>query len=155
MGEIPGYILSVVCAAVLCGTIGMLFDKKNTVSGAVNMVLGLIMTVVVLKPIINTKPFELDAYWNSLQQEREHVLNEGSEYAKLSQEEFIKEKVESYIVEKTDSLGANVVVDVSLNEENLPVAANFSGSILPYLKLQVEDYVQRNFAIEKECITWN
>lgn len=155
MGDIASYILSVVCAAVVCGIIGILFDGKTAISGVINLVLGIVMTVIILKPILFTEPIKLDAYWNSLQHGRESTLTEGIAYAKFYQSEFIKEKVESYIIEKTNSLGADAVVEVLLNDENMPVAAKFSGTILPYTKVQLEDYLQTNFGIQKECVTWS
>lgn len=155
MGDIANYILSVVCAAVLCGIIKMLLDGRTAISGVVNLVLGIVMTVIILKPILFTQPIELDIYWNSLQRDRESILAEGSVYAKNYQSEFIKDKVESYIVEKINSLGADVVVEVLLNDKNLPSAVKFSGNILPYMKVQVEDYLQTSFGIQKECVTWS
>ena len=155
MSIVADYILSVVCAAVLCDIIGILFDGKKTVSGVVNLVLGIVMTVIILKPVLFTKTLTLNTYWNNLQYVRESTLAEGSTYAKIYQSEFIKDKVESYIIEKINSLGADAVVEVSLNDENLPVAAKFTGNLLPYTKVQLETYLQTSFGIQKECVTWS
>lgn len=155
MSMLPRYILSVVCGAVLCSLIALLFDAKSAVSGVIKMVLGVIMTLIILKPIIGTETFDLEAYLQNFQGNRELAVEDGINYAKQAKTEFIKEKVETYILEKASSLGADVAVEISLNDEDMPVAVEFTGNIAPYLKGQLEEYLQQNFRIQKESITWS
>ena len=82
-------------------------------------------------------------------------MDEGVAYATQTKTAFIKEKMESYIIEKVASLGANVDVEVSLSEEDIPTDVKFTGYIPPYLKGQLEEYLKINFTIPKECITWS
>lgn len=155
MGAIPGYILSVVCTAILCGTIWLLFDKNSAISGVIQLILGIIMTITVLKPAMKGNVFSFDDYFCDLGEDSSYITSAGSEYAKLSQAEFIKEKTESYILNKAEDLGMNIAVEVSLNEENVPVAVTLSGNTSPYVKVQMENYLQAQLAIEEECIAWN
>ena len=99
MSMLPRYILSVVCGAVLCGLIALLFDAKSAVSGVIKMVLGVIMTLIILKPITGTETFDLEAYLQNFQGNRKLAVEDGINYAKQAKTEFINEKVETYILE--------------------------------------------------------
>lgn len=154
MDGISGYILSLVCTAILCGLIALLFDNQSPISGVVKLVLGIIMTIVVLKPVIQENVFSLETYFEGLSNDGAWAVTAGSNYAKSLQEEIIKERTETYILDKASQLGADITVDVSLDESNLPIAACFSGQISPYVKEQLEDFMSKQLAIQEECLSW-
>ena len=154
MSALPRYILSVVCGAILCSAIGLLLDGKSAVSGVMKMVLGMIMTLIILKPILQIEGIDLEAYLQSFPEDRKFAVEDGVAYAKQTRTEFIKGELESYIIEKAVSLDADVAVEVLLNDEDMPVGVKFIGNIAPYLKGQLEEYLQQNFTIQKECIIW-
>lgn len=155
MGTVPGYILSVVCTAVLCGMIGLLFDKKSATSGVVQLILGIVMTVVVIKPIVQGDMFSFGDYFDNLNESGAYIASAGSEYAKRNQAERIKEQTEAYILNKAEDIGMDITAEVSLNEDNIPVAVDLNGNVSPYMKVQMTNYLRTQLAIQEECIIWN
>lgn len=155
MGSVPGYILSVVCIAILCGMINLLFDKKSAISGVVQLILGIVMTVVVMKPIVQGDMFSFADYFDSINESGAYITSAGSEYAKQSQAERIKEQTQTYILNKAEDIGIDITAEVSLNEDNVPVVVTLTGNVSPYMKVQMMNYLQTQLAIQEECILWS
>ena len=153
VGKLSGYILSVVCTAVLCGMILLLFEKR-TIQGVVKLVLGIVLTVAVLKPIIQDDFISLEDHFDDLQVERMYAVATGSDYAKLLEAEIIKEKTQAYILDEAAKLGADITAEVELDTDNIPVSVCIYGQMAPYTKKQLESVIESQLAIQKENLLW-
>ena len=154
MVHISGYIFSLVCMAVLCGMILLLFDKKTSITGVMRLVLGIIMTVTVLKPLIRDDVFSFNMYTETLDTDGDWAVAAGNDYSKSLQAQIIKDRMETYILDKASQLGADIKVEILLDEDNIPVAASFCGQTSPYTKKQLRDFMHQQLAIEEECLLW-
>lgn len=154
MDLLAEYILSVVCTAVLCGIIMLLFDKNTAVTGVLKLVLGIVMTVTILTPVLKEDIFSYDLYFNTLGEDSAEAALEGSRIANTMREELIIGEIQEYILNKAETLGAQLAVKVSLQEDNFPESICMSGSVSPYAKKQLEHFICTQLGIRKECLSW-
>lgn len=151
MEVISEYILSVVCTAILCGIIMLLCGK--CAAGALKLVLGIVMTVAVLKPVITEDIFSYDLSLD-VQEDSSEIISEGSMVAASMQSEIITHEIQAYILDKAEALGANITVDVDLGEDHLPESICLSGQVTPYTKKQLEHIILTQLGVRKECLSW-
>ena len=151
MEAISEYILSVVCTAILCGIIMLLCGKRT--AGVLKLVLGVVMTVAVLKPVITEDIFSYDLSLN-VQENSSAAISDGSMIADSMQREFITKEIQAYILEKAETLGASVAVEVDLGEDHLPDSICLSGQVTPYTKKQLEHIIHTQLGVRKECLSW-
>ena len=68
----------------------------------------------------------------------------------------IKQRTESYILEKARSLGTEVTVEVTLSTEEMPVpiGVTLTGSISPYAKEQLAQMMEQELGINRKEQIW-
>lgn len=155
MGMIPEYVLSVTCTAVACGIITHFIDNKSPSSAVTKLVLGIVMTVTILKPIMEVGNISYDAYFDTLERDRSEILADANAVAESMHGEIITEKIQSYILSKAETLDLNLEVDVCLQDNMLPQKVMLSGSVSPYGKKQMEHFICTQLGIQKECVSWS
>jgi len=81
----------------------------------------------------------------------------GQEAAQKEYSDIIKKRTAAYILDKAKSLGAELMVEVTLNDAIPPVpcAVRLSGSITPYAKKVLSETISRDLGIKTEEQTWN
>lgn len=154
MEGIRQYVLTVICAVFLCG-IALCFvpdaEKK-----LVQFVSGLIVTITALTPVLKSGDFSLDLYLGQISADSRWAVSTGQIAATETTSAFIKEKTESYILNKAAELGAQIDVDVSLTDDNLPVPDEITvcGVLSPYAKKQLSDQIRNDLGIEEDNQIW-
>lgn len=153
MEALRQYILSVVTAAMLCGIVTGLFP-----SGAgkqmVRLICGLFLAYTVLAPISRGKLPGLTDFSLGIPEEAAQAAAVGENLASDSMAEIIKSEAEAYILDKARSLQAEVTVEVSVNEENVPNSVTVSGAVSPYVRRQLQRILESDLGIAKENQKW-
>lgn len=69
---------------------------------------------------------------------------------------IIKSRVEAYILDKAESYGAKLKVEVMLSEDQVPVpmSVRITGSISPYGKKMVTQLIREDLGIASEEQVW-
>ena len=154
MESIRQYILSVICVVFLCG-VAQIFvsDSKNTL---VRFASGLIITAAVLSPVLNADDFSMDLFFDEISANSEWVVKEGELAALRTTSEFIKEKTESYILDKARELDTQITVDVKLTDDQMPVPTEITvcGNLSPYVKRQLSDQIRNDLGIDEGNQIW-
>lgn len=153
---IGSYLLSVFTAALVCGIATRLMDGKGTQGAVVRMIAGIFLTFTVIRPMADitvegigdlTDDFAIDASAAAL---------EGERITKNALASGIKSRCEAYILDKAHGLNANLTVEVSLTDDDIPIpcAVRLSGKISPYAKTQLQAVIENDLGIEKENQLW-
>lgn len=154
MSALKGYLLSVAMAALICGIVQTLTGKNGYSGKIINLMSGLVMTVTVLQPIITFKFDSLPVYPGSLMDTAESVAMEGTVMAEKAMDAIIISQSESYILDKAAAMGADLEVEILL-DEHIPKSIRLRGAISPGAKAQLTAWLQENFGISPEDMQWN
>ena len=144
------YVFSVICAAILCGMVQLLFH------GAVmKLVTGLIVTLVAISPIMKGE-LQLDLYWEAFAVSSQWAIQEGEKAALQEMSEHIKTQTQSYIMSRAEELDANISVEVELNGNTPPEpeAVTVQGIVAPYTKRQLTQYMEKELGIDEDQQRW-
>lgn len=156
MFEIKQYIIAVTAAAVVGSIAISICDKKGALSAVVKMVVGVIMTVTVLKPLIQIEITDLSNYLSTMQFSASDAVQSGKEWANSETAAIIKDQTEAYILDKASSLGLHVGVEVGVSEQppSAPFSAVITGKVSPYAKTQLSDILEKDIGVLKENQRW-
>jgi len=81
-------------------------------------------------------------------------IAEGKKTALETQKTVIKDTCESYILNKAKSLGADIIIELSLNEELLPVFAEIYSETDLSIQIQLQKILTEDLGIPKEHQIW-
>ena len=156
MEDIRAYILSVVAAAVICGSIKMLFSGKGALSALISSLCGLFMAFVLVAPLRQLDISIYDDYFSGFMEEANAAVKEGELLAISEQKTLIKKETEAYILDKAITLGADISVSVTLSDTvpYAPIKITLKGAVSPYVKTVLKNYLIEQFGIPEEAQIW-
>lgn len=154
MDSVRQYLISVVAAAIICGAVSNLIGKKGSIGGVIKFLCGLFMTITAISPLISLRlPDEL-TFWDTFRNEAQAVANDGETAGSEMRTAIITEQLETYILEKADSLGLSVRAEVSLCDNFLPEMVIIHGTAAPYAKKKLCAFINESLGIPEDAITW-
>lgn len=156
MDGIREYLLQIISAALICGILLRIMGKKGMLTETVKLLAGVYMTITVLSPWVNIPTGSLEDITGDLSLDAEALAQEGKNSAQEAISAIIKERSETYILDKASSLGVSLTVEVRLTVDALPYPAGvtLSGPISPYAKSILADYISDNLGISMEDQKW-
>lgn len=157
MEKIGQYLLSVAVAALICGILSALVGKKTTGGALVKLLCGLFLVATVISPWAQVQLDDLTSYLDSLTLDANTITSAGVEIAAEEEAAIIKSKLEAYILDKADSLGLDLAVDVTLEEIQpyLPHTVTLTGTVSPYAKQVLSQYIADDLGIPEAYQLWN
>ena len=153
MGVIKEYLISVTAASVICGIIAGLIKKDSAISAVVKLLSGIFLTITILSPIIKLPLTNITLHIDSLSDEAENTVQVGKQIATEEMKAIITTNVQAYILEKAEKLGADIEVEVFL-QDLIPKSVRIIGQTAPYTKLQLSGYITDNLDIPVEEQQW-
>lgn len=147
------YILSVTAAAILCGA-AVSLSPEGTARELIRFVAGALLTVCLLRPLVGAR-WEL-ALPRLDTSAGEELAAQGENQAAQAVADIIKAQLQAYILDKAAALGAEVEVELTLEEGVLPVPreATIRGTAAPYARQQLEKILSSQLGIPKERQQW-
>ena len=84
------------------------------------------------------------------------AVQRGEALTHSAMAEIISAEIASYVLERADALGAEVRIQVVLNDEDIPapVGIELEGQVSPYVRSQLEAFIQENIGLGREAIRW-
>lgn len=155
MEEVKTYLLSICGAALICAVINRFWSQKG--SAAIGkMMAGLFIVLTVLQPLsgIGTEiVYDIEYSLNDLSSE---AVGRGEREARTALQEIIKEKTAAYILQRSQTLQADISVDVYVSEDTVPIPVKvcIKGTIAPYAKQQLQIILEQELGISKENQIW-
>lgn len=156
MEGVSAYILSVTAGAIFCGIMVTLVGKSNA-AGAIRLLTGLIMALILIRPVFQIELSGLERYWRSFGDDANSLVEQGREQSRNALAEQVTESVEEQIRGQARSLGLEIQVAVSVEDADLPVPAHVSitGSASPYERQSLTSWITENLGLGEEDVLWN
>lgn len=150
------YILKVLIASILCGLIQMLFLNEKYLMKILKPVTGVVVMITVLSPVVNADRIDFGNYFEKLAYDQACVVSDAERAAQEERALCIKQMTSSYILDKADSLNANLQVDVTVSEgaQPIPVSVILCGDISPYARTQLKNIIRNDLGIPEENQEW-
>ena len=155
MTGIKGYIYGIVCACLICGIYLGFAPQKGTTSMYVKLLVGMVMATVCISPLREIKISNVTDWMEVYEQDAAVVANSGQDVAKSYREEIITEQTRAYILDKATSLGLDISVEISLDEERgYPWEVRLAGAASPYAKERLGKIIAQELAVPEERQIW-
>ena len=156
MQAVAEYLLSITAAGIVCAVVRNFLGGKHTSGKIIQAVTGVFMAVTIFSPVLRFRIDDLADYFQEFRFSAEDVVESGREMASDAMADIIKQQTESYILDKAASIGAKVDIEVKMSDTNPPVPKEviLSGSISPYDKSILQQYITANFSIPEENQKW-
>lgn len=156
MESVREYLVSVTCAAVLCGILCTMVDEKQTGGALVKLLCGIFLSLTLIMPLSRISLAELDLSSWQITREGEEASAEGLEYARQAKSEIIKTKTEAYILDKARQYDLELTVEVEVSDGEIPMpeAVVLRGRISPYARVQLQHLMETELGIPKENQRW-
>lgn len=156
MQAIREYLLSVTAAAILCGIATSLLGKKGMIGTTIQLLAGVFMILTVVGPFVNIRFERMLNFSDVLADEADMYVASGEKSARETMSEIIKAQAEAYILDKAETLGVQLSVEVTLSQEQIPVpvSVNLSGNVSPYARQVISEMIEENLGIGTEDQIW-
>lgn len=154
MDGVKQYIISVTAAAILCSIVTAICSEKR-IAPLLKLITGIFLTFVAIQPLADIELTALPTFAETFAEEAEGAAEVGKDMANENIHAIIKSRVEAYILDKAAALGVDIAVDVTINEEGIPVKAKLNGSVSPSAKSRLQSILEKDLGIPKEDQQWS
>lgn len=153
MGVFKEYLLAITAAAVICGFVTALAGGKGATAKLLRLLCGLFMATTVIKPLVDIQIADIRYFADQLTVDADLAVQSGEEVATAEMKSIIKEKTETYILDKAKSFGAELEVEVALDGV-VPTSVILSGNISPFAKVSLSETISQELGIVPEAQVW-
>ena len=154
MDGMKNYLISVCCAAVLCGILKQIVGSSKMSSGMIRVLSGLFIAICIVSPWKNFRVDDLTQYNPLITEQGDLYAMTGYEITQKKIDKFIIQNTEAYILEKANQLQTQVEVIVSLSEDSIPVSVQITGQLSQEAKEELSAFLLNNIGIQKEMQIW-
>ncbi len=156
MDSIRTYLLGVIAAAIVCGIVTRLMGEKGTRGAMAKLICGLFLAFTVIRPVANLNIGSLTDFAADFSQAGADAVALGQSMTKEALAASIKQRSETYILDKAKELDVTLQVEVTLSKEDIPTATavRLTGKVSPYAKGKLQAIIQQDLGIDKEHQTW-
>lgn len=156
MGGLHQYLLSIVAASIVSALAIQIVGNKGTYSALIKLLVGIFLSITVISPIAKVRISDIPSHMEEFQAEADIAVSDGTAWANSELTTIIKQRSETYILDKATSIGAELAVDITLSDTEIPtpVAVDIQGKIGPYAKQRLQQIISDNLGIAKENQRW-
>lgn len=156
MEAVREYLVSVTAAAIFCGVLTKLPWGKGTVAGLVKMAAGIFMALAVVAPWTQLRLDDFSNFTAGVESAAEEAAASGEISARNAMSQIIQTQTAAYILDKAESLGAELTVEVALDSGDIPApcSVKITGNISPYAKAVLSEYIRDQLGIDRGEQTW-
>lgn len=155
-GSLKAYIIRIIAAAIFCAIVKNLIGKSSAVSSIIKNLCGIFLVLTILSPVMNVDFHSITDHFYIFSEEANEYVDTGTQLSESSIRKSIKEHTEAYIVDKAASLKAELTVEVTLSDDEVPApySVMLKGRISPYAKSMLTQLISNDLGISKENQTW-
>ena len=156
MNWISAYLLRITIAALVCGIAIHLLGEKETLGRITRLLTGIFMALTVVAPWTSVKFDDLTDYFEDMSAMADGSVSDGEIMARKELEAIIMSRTQAYILDKADSFGADLTVEVILSSSEIPIpcGVRIAGEISPYGKSRLSQMIAEDLAIALEDQIW-
>lgn len=153
MDALRSYVLGIAAASMLCGVLIRLTRNSGSAE-IVRMLCGIILTIVLIQPLTGKKNRLWEDKLPDVGEQAEEIIVEGRAYAEDIRKEFIKERLEAYILSRAGAFGADIQAEITLGKDCLPTHIRVTGSISPIYRSKLTQIIASELGIPREQQEW-
>lgn len=156
MDQIGQYVIRLTAAALICGAVMSIADKKGTIGVAVKLLAGMFLTLTMISPWVQFHLNDLESLLDDVQLSADRLTGSAQSATRDEMAKRITDSTAAYILEKAQSLGAEITVEIILDESDIPVPClvRLSGSVSPYGKQKLSSIIENDLGIPPEEQIW-
>lgn len=150
------YIISIAAAAVICVIVGNLISDKTPNGQILKLLCGILMTITALTPVLDIGFDHITDYFGALTVDADRYVANGTSASQSSAAAIIKSQTEAYILDKANTMGLEIAVEVQLDESKnqIPCSVIITGTASPYTKSRLGSYITQTLGIPEENQRW-
>ena len=149
MSALSGYLMRLVCAAVICAMIHCVAGGSQ---GIRRLTAGIFLSLTVLSPIGEFELPELDL--ELFHADAMAAADEGTNQAEKMRSDIILEACEAYIWNKAAEMGLELEIRMALDPEGMPLSVELTGMASPLERQKLTQTIVQELGIRKEDVTW-
>lgn len=155
MEVLRSYVLSVVCAALVCGVLTDLSEKTGFAK-PLRLVCSIFMAYTLVSPLIRFRFPGWEARNNCYWADARSAAARGENLHALSVAAIIRQETEAYILKEAKSIGADLAVAVELDAGNPPApeSVTIRGDFEASVETTLSQLIADELGIPKEHQTW-
>lgn len=156
MYGVRAYLLSVCGAALVCAVAKRFVENRGSVAGIGKLLIGSFLILTVLKPISTLKLDFIEDLTLNTQADAFDAVRQGEENTHQALAEIIKSRTATYILQKAQELNVNLDIEVVVSNDDIPAPEKIylSGTVAPFAKRQLQQMIEQDLGIAKECQIW-
>lgn len=153
MDDLREYVIGIVAAAMLSGILIRLTQNSGS-KEIVRMLCGVFMTITLIHPFAGRKELLWEPILPEISGLAEDISAEGTAAAENIKREFIKQRVETYILSRAEAMETDLQADVKLGDDCVPVSVRLTGRISPLNRSKLTQIIASELGIPKEQQEW-
>lgn len=156
MAAVRQYLISVITAAIFYSILESLLGKKGIPAAIGKLISGLFLVLTIIRPLADIRLEDLRFPISQIQSDGALAVTAGEADTRQALAAGIKQRVESYILDKAAALEADLAVEVILTASDPPVPAfvRIQGTASPYARAQLSKIISDELGIPKEEQQW-
>lgn len=148
-----GYICTVTAAALVVAILTAL-SGSGTMGALVKLVAGVFMALTVVSPLLKLELPDPQAWMSGFEIDGEAAAASGQALADEAYQAIIKQRTEAYILDKAARYGADLEVEVTLDDQGIPVAVTLHGNVSPAARAALTKELALDLGLGEEVQQW-
>ncbi len=155
MEGFPKYLISIVAASLICSILLGIVANKGSRKGVIRLLCGIFLSLTIIRPLLTVRLDDLSLYARSITVDAQDAISYGETLSSAQRTEYIKQGVETYILDKAAFLEITLDVSVDLDADSgIPEGVTLSGTVAPLAKARLSEYIELELGIDKEDQHW-
>lgn len=156
MEQIGKYLIGLSAAAFLSSILRQIGEKLGLSGKIIQILCGIFVAIAVIAPIGHINLPNAQNFAMQLQGDAAEYIAKGQELAYGQAAEYITENIKAYILEKAQSINAQLEVSIDLTDSQIPqpCGVHIRGSISPNGKKVLTSYIAEELGIPEENQIW-
>lgn len=153
MGE---YLFTIVAAALFVSVLQILVTKKTTVSTVIKLVSGIFLLYTVVSPLVAFRVNDTIEHITDIENDASLLIADACISRDDEIRSVIKQNAEAYVLDKALVLGANIQVELTVQNESpyLPEKITLTGAVSPLIKKQLTSVIEKDIGLPEELQIW-
>ncbi len=154
MTAIRDYILTIVSAAMLCALLKSISAGKKGIERILSLVAGIFLLATGLRPLGILKLTQWENPVEGYRSRAESMVAEAQQDVQDQLKSQIQEQTQAYILDKANTLGMSLEVQVELDSDFIPWQVTLKGPVSPYARQQLKEVLKNELGIPEERQVW-
>ncbi len=147
--------MTLVCGGILVSLVLSIGGSSGSGGRIRKMLCGMFVALIAISPLRSVDFSNLDNPLQDYTAMAQAASQSGITQAKDTMISIISEQTEAYILDKAETLGVSVNVDIEVDSESLqPTFATITGSVTPYEKEMISGFLTQELLIERSAQRW-